>query len=39
MLRSQACNENSEDVLSIIRDIELSHIWRVQLIDETELIS
>jgi len=38
LLRSQACNENSEDVLSIIGDIELPHIWRVQSIDETEHI-
>jgi len=37
-LRSQACNENNENVLSIIGDIELPHIWRVQSIDETELI-
>jgi len=38
MLRSQACNENSENILSIVGDTELPHIWQVQSIDETELI-
>jgi len=36
MVHSQACNENSEDVLSIIGDWITTHM--VQSIDETELV-